>query len=45
MAIDSGIPMSVLLEEPDHYLDAMFEVQTRRRESAEYGPDAKRWDE
>jgi hypothetical protein len=37
--------MSVLLEEPDHYLDAMFEVQTRRRESAEHGPDSKRWDE
>lgn len=45
MAIDSGIPMSVLLEEPDHYLDAMFEVQMRRREAAEYGSDAKRWDE
>lgn len=37
--------MSVLLNEPDDYLDAMFEVQIRRKEAAEYGPDAKRWDE
>lgn len=45
LSIDSGIPMSVLLAEPDDYLDAMFEVIQRRQEAAQYGPDSKRWDE
>lgn len=26
LAVDTGIPMSVLLEEPDEYLQAMFDV-------------------
>jgi hypothetical protein len=37
--------MSVLLNEPDRYLDAMFAVMERRVEAAQYGPDSKRWDE
>lgn len=37
--------MSVLLEEPDEFLDAMFAVMERRVETAQYGPDSKRWDE
>lgn len=37
--------MSVLLEEPDRYIDAMFAVIERRNETAQYGPDSKRWDE
>lgn len=30
LALDSGIPMSVLLDEPDGYVDAMFAVQQYR---------------
>jgi hypothetical protein len=41
MALDSGIPMSVLLDEPAEYLDAMFEVAQRRREASEYGSDSE----
>jgi hypothetical protein len=37
--------MSVLVEEPDHHLDAMFAVMERRVEQQQYGPDSKRWDE
>jgi hypothetical protein len=37
--------MSVLLAEPDFYLDAMFDVIARRHEAAVHGTDSKRWDE
>ena len=37
--------MSVLLEEPDDYVKAMFEVLDRRHEARTHGPDFKRWDE
>jgi len=37
--------MNALIEEPDHHLDAMFAVMERRVETAQYGPDSKRWDE
>lgn len=32
LAIDTGIPMSVLLTEPDEYLQAMFDVSEYRNE-------------
>lgn len=32
--------MSVLLAEPDGYLDAMFEVLDRRNRARKHGPDA-----
>ena len=35
LAIDCGIPMSVLLEEPDEYIDAMCAVQEWRADMAE----------
>jgi len=45
LAIDTGIPITVLLSEPDNYLQAMFEVMDRRHEARKYGADSKRWDE
>ena len=35
LAIDTGIPMSVLVEEPPDFLDAMFQVLDYRRDEME----------
>jgi hypothetical protein len=35
LALDTGIPMSVLLDEPAGYVDAMYDVQEWRAEEAE----------
>lgn len=37
--------MSVLNEEPDEYIDAMYAVLERRAEAQIYGADSVRWDE
>jgi len=33
--------MSVLLAEPDYYIDAMLEVRQRRAEASTYGADSE----
>lgn len=35
LALDTGIPMSVLLNEPDDYLEAMFAVMEWRADHRE----------
>lgn len=37
--------MSVLLAEPDGFLDAMFQVIDRRHQAQKYGADAVEWQE
>ena len=43
LALDCGIPMSVLLEEPDEYIDAMCAVVNFRADLAEQKRSGNGW--